>query len=288
MVTSNGGATWTAKHGYKFKGLQGFSVRGNRIVAIGGKSVIYSVDGGNTFRRAQLPKKIGKIRATHISGDGSVYAVGTKGTILKATGNLDVWLPQDTFPKNKAKYTGIYEVNGVLYAVGKKGNIHRSENKGQTWVPIASGIKTPVLKMAGEGNTVVAIAAPTRKTSNLLIRSNNGGRLFFVQRELSSNARPHEFWLRNGVLRFNRRVSSDFGATWTPASKNYHRYSEPAGNGIQIANYNRYGKDIFYVFGPEAGDWTIIDSFYNKKAWFRCDTQSGCWMISSGQVYRPL
>jgi photosystem II stability/assembly factor-like uncharacterized protein len=289
--TSDGGATWKARRGFKFKGFQGFALRGSRIVAIGGKTVIYSVDGGKSFREAQLPKKIGKIASVFIASDGSVYGVGTKGTILKSTGNLTTWLPLFTYPKNKTKYVAMFEVNNVLYAVGKKGEIDRSDNKGARWRVIPTGVKSRVWKMTGEGNTVLAVAAaPNKKSGNLLLRSNNGGLRFAVQGQISNRYRVDKFWLKGGKLRYNNRVSSDFGSTWVQAEANFVYYTTDAGNGIRIKNRwaNFYGKPTFTVYGPTDDDWTIVDSFYNKDAWFRCDGTTGCWMISRGQVYRPL
>ena len=288
--STNGGASWKAKSGFQLKGLQDFNVKGDRIVGIGKSTIVVSTDAGRTFFQAQLPKKIGRIFASLIASDGAVYAVGAKGTILKAEGNLTDWRLLPTYPKNRTKYVAMYEVNGVLYATGAKGGIDRSQNKGAVWLPLASGVRAPILSMTGEANTVLAVAAGGRGQSNLLLRSNDGGLHFFVQREVSHSGRVHEFSLTGGVLTYNGRVSDDFGATWTPSRANYwnNAIALGDGSGLRIANYNRYrGKSEFIVIGPDKDDWTIVDSFYNNDAVFRCDAATGCWMAVRGQIYRP-
>jgi photosystem II stability/assembly factor-like uncharacterized protein len=288
-LTNDGGATWRATSGFPLRGLQAFATRGKTIAAIGKDLAVSSTDGGKTYSQALLPAKIGAIQTAKVLADGSVIAAGTKGTILKATGNLSSWIPLPTYPKNNVKYNGLYEVNGVLYGTGAKGEIDRSENKGASWRPIATGVKSPILSVTGEGNTVLAIAAAKRGSGNLLLRSNDGGLHFFVQHEISHEGWVHEFSLNGGVLLYNDRKSSDFGATWTPAGGGYWAGAVDAGGGIRLANYGRYkSKSRFYVLGPDKDDWTIVDSFFNNGARFMCDEATGCWMQAGGQVYRPL
>ncbi len=289
--TTDGGASWKARSGFELRGLSGFDTRGERIVAIGGGKVVVSVDGGKAFKEAQLPKKAGKIVDTFIASDGSVYAAGGGGTILKAQGNLDLWLQLDTGPKNKTAFIGLHEVGGVLYAAGARGELYRSDNEGSTWWPVATGTPSPIQRMTGEGNTVLAVTYESRNGGNLLLRSNDGGRHFFVQREISHQGRVEEFTLAEGTLRYRDRVSSDFGATWTQSQAAYWPGAVDVadGSGLRLVHYGSYrSKDRVFLVGQGKDDWTLIDSFYGQDARFFCEKTSGCWMVAGGQVYRPI
>jgi hypothetical protein len=94
-----------------------------------------------------------------------------------------------------------------------------------------------------------------------------------------------------GTLRYDNLQSKDGGATWSKATDWYWPGSTDTadGSGIRITNISSYyGKDRFYVIGSEKDDVTVVESFFNKGAWFRCDQTSGCWMFASGQLYRPI
>jgi len=292
--TADGGASWKARSGFQLKkGVYHFNVQGATVLAIGGKNqVVVSLDAGNTYAEAQLPPKTKTIRSSYIDTDGTVFLGGDGGTILRATGRLANWVPLPTYQKDKAKYARMFKVNNVLYAAGLKGELSRSQNRGQTWLPLVTGEKLPVIAMTGEGSTVLALVSDYRKGVRRLLRSDDNGLYFFVQRNLSQRYGSDLFTLKGGKLTYGDRVSSDFAATFVPAKNGYRRGTRDImdGSGVRIRNYYGWGrkaKPQFTVYGPTNGDTAIVESFYNFNATFNCSDKTGCWMISNGQVYRP-
>ena len=287
--TSDGGATWRWHSGFSLRGLASFDAKGETVVAVGGKSVIVSADGGESFREAQLPKKAGRVYATHIS-DGTVFAAGDGGTILRSAGDLQTWELMNTGEKNRTRYVGLYAVNGVLYAAGNRGELYRSEAGGAVWFPVATGVKDAIQAMTGEGSTVLAVTHADRRGGNLLLRSDDDGRHFYVLREISHSGAVDRFTLAGGTLLYRDRSSKDFGATWTNAGDDYWAGSVDVGDGsgLRLVAYpSTYVRDRFYVVASK-DDWTIVDAFSTKGASVVCDAGTGCWLVDRGQVYRPL
>lgn len=291
--TADGGASWKARSGFELKrGVYHYNVKGSTILAIGGKNqIVVSLDAGKTYKEAQLPPKTKNIRSSYIDDSGTVFLGGDKGTILRADGQLTNWVQLSTYPKDKASYARLFKVNNVLYAAGYKGELVRSQNQGQTWLPLVTGDKLPVVAMTGEGSTVLALVSDYRKDQRRLLRSDDNGLYFFVQRGLSQLYGNDWFELKGGKLTYGDMVSADFGAMWTPANNGYKRGTIDIkdGSGTRIRNYwrGRKAKPQFTVFGKEKTDYALVESFYNYGAWFKCSDKTGCFMISSGQVYRP-
>ncbi len=289
--TNDGGASWNWKAGFSLRGLQSFDLSGDRVIAVGGKSVIVSTDGGNTFREAQLPKKTGKIAATLITEAGTVYAGGSGGTILRSDGDLTRWNLLEVGPKVRAKFIGLFEVGGALYAAGSRGELYRSETSGILWSPIATGSREPIQAMTSEGETVLAATMAGRKGGNHILRSDDGGAHFYVLREVSHAGDVSRFTLSGGTLTYNDRVSKDFGGVWTMAGDNWWRGASEVGDGsgLRVVNYpSRYTRDKFFIIGKDEGDYAIVDAFISKGSYVTCGGDTGCWMINKGQVYRPL
>lgn len=291
--TADGGATWRARFGFPLKSLDSLEAKGGKIVVAGGGQVVVSTDGGQTYGLAQLPSAAGAIADTHIAEDGSVYACGRGGTILKASGDLLTWFKLDTGP-SKVDFVFMHEVGKLVFASGSRGELYRSENKGATWWPVATGLKDPVQAMSGDARTIVGVSWTKggKGGGNILLRSDDGGRHFYVQREISDAGRVTYLHLDDGKLQYENRVTSDYGATWTRAQDTWWEGSVPLGDGsgLRVAHsgYARGSKNRFYVVGPGEANWVIVDSFFNQGASFSCDGDSGCWMIAGGQVYRPL
>ena len=227
---------------------------------------------------------------TLITDDGAVYACGKGGVIIKSDGKLNLWLPLNTGEKNKTAFVKLFDLDGVLYASGAKGELYRSRDAGASWAPVPTGVKDRIIAMTGDGDTVLAVATPKRgKTGNLLLRSDDSGLHFYVQREISHQGRVYDFELDGTTLRYNDRTSDDFGAVWTEGYDNYWGGAKDLGNGYRIHNrYYGYSKDRLFILGQDRDDWAIVDSAFNEGAWFRCEPKSGCWMVTGGQVYRPL
>jgi len=288
-MTDDGGASWNWNSGFTLRDLSSFDAKGKIVVAVGGKSVIVSTDGGASFREAQLPKKAGRVRATHIDGD-TVFAAGDGGTILRSSGDLQTWELTNTGERNRTRYVGLFPANGVLYATGQRGELYRSEAGGSVWFPIATGVKDPIQAMTGEGTTVLAVTHASRRGGNLLLRSDDDGRHFYVLREISHSGNADRFELASGTLLYRDRKSTDFGATWTTSGDDYWAGSVDVGDGsgIRIVDHaSTYVRDRFYVIAGK-DDWTIVDAFSTKGSYVTCDGGTGCWMIDGGSVYRPL
>lgn len=290
MMTADGGRTWSSTSGFALGGLQGFDVLGDRVVVVGKTKTAVSTDAGKTFRTIDLPPKTASIWATKIMADGTVYLAGRAGTILQADKDLAAWTKLDTGAKNKTDYLALHEVGTTLFASGARGELYRSADR-TTWTAVPTGVKDIIQKVAGEGNVVYAVTTSLRYGGNKLLRSNDGGLRFFVQRELSDQGTVYDFGYEGGTLRYGNLMSKDDGAIWTKASDWYWPGSVDVGDGsgIRISNTSSYyGKDRFYVIGAEKDDMTVVESFYNKGGFFRCDATSGCWMFAGGQLYRPL
>ena len=113
-----------------------------------------------------------------------------------------------------------------------------------------------------------------------------------MAREVSDSGAVDRLTLSGGVLTYNDRVSSDFGATWTrPADAAYWGGAIDIGDGSGHVLYNRpskYTRDTVYLASNTKDDWVIIDATPTRLARFACSGDSGCWMLAGGQVYRPL
>ena len=291
MFTTDGGRSWRSNYGYDMREIQTFAVRGERIVVVGKKSVVVSTDGGRSFSRAELPKKTGAIATALIAEDGTVYAAGKSGTIIASRGDLSLWVTLFTGAKNRTNYVQLFELAGILYASGQRGELYRSHDNGNLWWPIATGVGDAIQKMAAEGSTVLAVAVATRSGSNRLLRSDDAGKTFYIQRVVSAAGPVSDFGFAGGILRYDELQSDDFGATWTPGQENYWAGAVDVGDGsgLRLVRRARYkAKDRIFLVGTAAGDWTRIDSISTQGAWFRCEQATGCWMMNGGRVYRPL
>ncbi len=307
MTTKDGGANWNAQSGLAVKGFDVFQARDAVVLAIGGKDVIVSSDGGKSFQRYVLPKEAGRISDVHITAGGQfLYAVGANGTVLRAVGaDLSNWQMLDVGDvarggkKVTASFVAIHEVGptpeagGVLFAAASNGLLFRSDNRGDSWVPVATGTVNPVLSMAAEGTTVVAVGnTPDRRDGgNLLLKSDDGGLHFYIAREVSHSGWVDKLELKGGVLTYLNRQSSDFGATWATGADDFYRYgSVPTFDGdLRLDNSpSRYTRDTLVLYAPAEDDAVILDGVQTRMARFECGKDSGCWMLYAGQVFRPL
>lgn len=305
MTTSNGGAAWTARSGFPIKGLSAFEVRDSVILGVSGKEVVVSTDGGQGFSKFALPKEAGTIYGAQIAKDGgALYVFGSNGTVARAMATsagawqmLDLGNIAGGGKKATAQIVAVHEVGasaeagGVLFAAGSRGELFRSDNRGDVWSVVATGTPQPIQAMTAEGQTVVAVTLADRQGGNLLLKSDDGGKHFYVARELSHQGGVDNLTLSGGTLSYRDRVSKDFGATWTKGDDRYWSGAEAVGDGsnLSFVNYtSRYVRDTVYLVGEDKDDWVIMDGVQTKLARFECGKGSGCWMLHAGQVYRPL
>jgi len=179
--------------------------------------------------------------------------------------------------------------DGVLFAAGSRGELYRSDNGGDDWTPVVTATTQRVQRMAADGQTVVAVTYVERNYGNLLLKSDDGGRHFYILREVTDQGNVAKLSLIGGVLRYDDRLSSDFGASWSREEGYWADAVDAHDAGLGIVNRtSRYFRDITRLVAPTKGDWVFLDAMRTKQAWFRCAEGSGCWMVHAKQVYRPL
>ncbi len=287
--TSDGGATWTASSGLDLGRVIALDAKGQVVVATNGKRIVVSNDGGQTYADAQMPGKY-SLYVVHIAEDGTAYVAGKSGALLRGIGDHSIFLPVPTAEKNKTTFTGLFEVSGTMYAAGSKGELWRG-TADSTWTKVDLGVKARVQGVTGEGDTVMAVTAYGRKSSNFLFRSDDGGEHFYMVGQMSASSSAADFELSNGQLRYRDRLSDDYGKSWRPAVEWYigGGVDLEDGSGKRILNIGSYyGEDRLMIVGDERNDWLIFDGPYNKGANITCDADSGCWMLAGGNVYRPV
>lgn len=300
LMTGDGGKSWAAASGKGAKALETFAVGKGGVIGTAGRTVVVSTDAGASFSTGELPKEAGRPRNVHVTSDGTFWIVGDNGTIIRGAGGS--WTLCDVGGValgGKKVTTAIYalyeagsagEAGPIVYAAGARGELWRSENKGDSWEFVATGTPNFVQKVAADGSTVVAVTYVDRNTGNQLLKSDDGGRHFYVAHEVSDQGSVDRLTLSGGTLTYNDRVSTDFGATWSrPADQVYWSGAVPTGDGtLAIVNHqNRYARDTTWLVGTEKDDYVILDNTPTKMGMYQCG-DSGCWLLAGGQVYRPL
>jgi len=302
LMTGDGGKSWNAASGKGLKALNTFAVGGNNVIGTSGRWVIVSTDGGQSWNSGELPKEAGAPWNSHVTSDGTLWIVGANGTVIRGMGGTWTLCDLGNVAAGGKKVTtgiaalheagGTPEAGPVIYAVGGRGEMWRSENRGDSWDFVATGTPNYVQKIAADGDTVVAVTYVDRNSGNFLLKSDDGGRHFYVAREVSDQGQVDVLTLAGGELTYNDRVSKDFGATWTrPTDKAYWGGGVDIGDGSGMVLYNRgskYVRDTLYLASPTKDDYVIIDAISTKLALFDCSKESGCWMLAGGQLYRPL
>lgn len=289
-VTVDGGATWSSTHGLGLGrfGALAFSVSGNNLVATDGQRLVVSTDAGFNWVDGEMVRKYG-INAVHIAKSGTWFAAA-RDEILAAKVDPKIWLPAAD-EQQKGDWRWIFEVEGVVYVAGTKGQLLRSAD-GNSWTAIETGVPNPVIAMAGDAQNVWAVTSYTMKRNNVLLRSEDGGAHFIVVGDISSPTDQPDLRVEDGALVLQDMVSRDQGKSWQRETQRYfpNLVEIHDGSGMQITNLvYRYGRDRLYVVtGAGEHDWVRIDSAFNEGGSIQCDPGSGCWMLASGVLYRPL
>jgi photosystem II stability/assembly factor-like uncharacterized protein len=289
-VTQDGGASWIEAHGFDLgrAGATAFSVAGEQVLVTDGSGLWTTSDAGASWVPGELLRNY-KINDVHVSSEGLLVAAA-KDEILRAKLDPKTWLPAQDEPI-KGDWRSLYEVAGVLYAAGSRGELRRSED-GDTWAEVVTGIPSPVIDMAGEGQNVWATTAPTRKANNVLLRSEDGGAHFIVVQEMPGATDAPDLRVEGEAVMWADLVSRDQGQTWRREIERYFPGLIDVGDdsGMKITNLvYRYSSDRLYVVtGPGEHDWVRVDSAYTEGGVLECNPSSGCWMLASGALYRPL
>lgn len=289
-TTTDGGASWSTVHGLGLGryGTTGFSVSGANLLATDGARLLVSTDAGGSWTDGQMIRKY-TINAVHISSSGAWFAAA-RDEVLAARVDPKIWLPAAN-EQLKGDWRSLFEVEGVVYVAGSKGQLLRSPD-GTSWTPIETGFPVPLIAMAGEGEEVWAVTNYTRKSNNMLLRSEDGGAHFIVVGELPSATDQPDLRVRAGAVHWGDLLSRDQGQSWVRETERYFPglVAVQDGSGMEIANLvSRYGRDRLYVVtGPGERDWVRIDSAFNEGGRIQCDASSGCWMLAGGVLYQPL
>ncbi len=290
-ITRDGGQSWTSHHGLgldKFGAID-LSVHGSNMVATDGARLLVSTDGGATWKDGQ---KVGtpRLLAVHISPRGPWIAAGN-GVALTASGDAAVWIRPKQNEPIAAPWVLIHEVGDALFLVGARGELSRSDT-GDDWATVFTGEPAPVIAMAGEGETIWAATAYSRKSNNVLLRSDDGGRHFTRVRELADATDQPDLAYASGVLSWRDLVSRDGGESWRSELKNYFPGAVDVGDGSGLKIVNRvlaFSPDRLYlVTGSEERDWVRVDTPWTEGGQISCDPTTGCWMLAGGRLYRPL
>lgn len=292
-VTNDGGSTWSAAHGLDLGkyGAFAFSAQGDQLVTTDGAKLYVTSDAGATWSAGELLRSY-KINDVHVSTNG-LWLAAAKDEILVAKLDGKVWLPAASEPI-KGDWRTIFEVGseagGVLYVSNTKGELRRSTD-GSSWTEVVTGIPSPIIDMTGDGTTVWAATAPTRKSNNVLLRSDDGGAHFIVVQEMGATEQP-DLHVDGEAVTWGDMTSRDNGESWTRETERYFPglVDVADGSGMFITNLvYRYGADRLYVItGEGENDWVRIDSAFNEGGVIECEASSGCWMLASGVLYRPL
>ncbi|MFO7564477.1 MAG: hypothetical protein R6X02_17665 [Enhygromyxa sp.] len=289
-VTDDGGASWSTAHGLGLGryGATAFSVSGDNLLATDGERLLVSTDAGLDWALGEMARKY-RINALHIAKNG-VWLAAARDEILAAKVDPKLWLPAADEPL-KGDWRSIFEVEGAVYVAGSKGQLLRSED-GNAWTAVETGIPSPVIAMAGDAQSVWAVTAYSNKRNNVLLRSEDGGAHFITVGEVAGATDQPDLRVVDGALHLSDMVSRDQGKSWQREVERYfpNLVAVHDGSGMQITNLvYRYGRDRLYVVtGPGEYDWVRIDSAFNEGGTIQCDPGSGCWMLASGVLYRPL
>ncbi|KIG14588.1 hypothetical protein DB30_06643 [Enhygromyxa salina] len=292
-VTTDGGGTWSSAHGLDLGryGATAFSVAGDKVLTTDGVKLVSTSDAGASWVEGELIRSY-KINAVHVIADGAhagVMLAAAKDEILAAKVDPKLWLPAGD-EQIKGDWRAIFEVGGVVYVSGSKGELRRSDDLGD-WAEVVTGIPSPVIDMAGDGETVWATTAPTRKNNNVLLRSEDGGAHFIVVQEMPGATEQPDLRVNADGVMWGDVISRDLGKSWTRETERYFPglVDVGDGSGMQITNLvYRYGGDRLYVVtGEGENDWVRIDSAFTEGGGIQC-SGGGCWMLAGGVVYRPL
>jgi hypothetical protein len=289
-VTTDGGATWSESHGLGLGryGAIDFALRGERMLATDGAQLVVSTDTGATWNSGRMARKYA-IQAVHVAASGAMFAA-TRDDVIAAKVEPTLWLPAAK-AQLKADWRAIFEIGGVIYVAGSKGQLVRSED-GNEWSWVQTGSGSPVIAMAGEGDEVWAVTAYSRRANNLLLRSEDGGRHFILVGEAPSVTDDPDLRFQDGAVHWADLASRDHGETWRRERARYFSglVDVADGSGLAITNLvYRYGSDRLYaVTGPGENDWVRIESAFTEGGRIHCDAASGCWMLASGVLYRPV
>ncbi|NVB36368.1 hypothetical protein G6O69_00900 [Pseudenhygromyxa sp. WMMC2535] len=284
-LTRDGGAGWAAASGLALgrKGASAFDVVGDILVATNGSRLLTSLDGGGSWFDGEF---VGKPRfnTVMVVSDKLRLAAG-KNTLLAAKADSPVWLPV-TEDLPAANWVALYQASGIVYAAASGGELLRSVGGSGEWEPVVTGISRPVIDLAAEGELVWIQVAGGRYDPPTLMYSEDGGRHFVLAGPSPSSRRLK---VRGGGVEVGGERSTDGGRSWTHVDG--YQPGEELGDGKSLAVLSQYkADDQLALYSQAEGELErlLIVSAALRGGQLDCDPQSGCWMLASGVLYRPL
>ncbi|MEE9386856.1 MAG: hypothetical protein V3V08_25855 [Nannocystaceae bacterium] len=284
--TKDGGFSWEISNGFGLSRIRAFAARGPNVLVTDGRHIVVSSDAGAVFQRATRPSGAG-IRVMHIATDGTAYAAGRAATLLRSRDKL-TWEKVSTSARRSTHYTAIFEVGAHLYLAGAEGSLWRSQD-GEIWSAVNLGSGPRVQAMAGEGDMVLAVTIAKKRSGNLMLRSDDEGRHFYLMRELSHAGPVDNLSLTADLLRYRDRVSYDYGASWMPSTGAYWPGAVllPDDSGLRLARFSSTrADDRLYIVGDRPDQWLLIETPVRENAHLSCEPASGCWLVAAHAIYR--
>lgn len=144
------GKSWAAQSSGSSYHLQAIAAWDKqRAVAVGnGGTVLVTIDGGTTWRKADLPasvegRKLIRVRAYP---DGRAWAVGELGTVLVADAFGARW--RDASEGGDVTWNDIGRFGDGVCMVGEFGRIRCSRDRGETWALVSSPVESSLNAVA--------------------------------------------------------------------------------------------------------------------------------------------
>jgi len=135
--STNGGMNWTQLSSGTTNGLEGLSLTGSGIVAVGLIGDILSSSNGSSFGMVTSGPRA-SLNAVSAAVPSSAWAVGSDGIILHSANGGSSWQQQ-----NSGTTTSLFGVDNIgghtVVTCGNGGILLRSTNGGQSWQSVASG-----------------------------------------------------------------------------------------------------------------------------------------------------
>ncbi|HEY5529969.1 MAG TPA: YCF48-related protein [Thermoleophilia bacterium] len=139
IATEDSAASWSRQYSGGRDGLYGVDFADDYAgCAVGGRTALSTDDGGLTWRRRELGKKMWIVDVACAPGTDEVWCVGENGAVLVSSDGGLTWQRQDSgvdVDLNAVDFTDA--THG--WAVGDKGTVIATKDAGATWVLQDSG-----------------------------------------------------------------------------------------------------------------------------------------------------
>jgi photosystem II stability/assembly factor-like uncharacterized protein len=153
ILRSTDGLRWSHARTPGSADLAGLAANtdGGVLVAVGQASTLLrSIDGGQSWQAARLPKLQTDLRAVvNVAGSALWVAAGTRGRILRSTDDAKTWTLVES--RLDAEFLALHHdlASGVLLLGGEKGLVGFSKDQGLSWQLTAIAMPEPATPVTG-------------------------------------------------------------------------------------------------------------------------------------------